>query len=69
MNAPVRLRRRRRKLSGWEKAGIGSAVTLVGLFAVGVVVGIVIDRLVDFGDILDAGGEWDEGGGVETRWY
>jgi len=24
--------------------------------------------MLDFDDILDAGGEWDEGGGVHTRW-
>ena len=28
----------------------------------------VIDRLLDFDDTLDTGGEWDEGGGVFTRW-
>lgn len=60
---------RRRPLTRAEKAGIGSAVTVVGLIAIGVVAGILIDRLLDFGDALDAGGEWDEGGGVHTRWY
>lgn len=52
-----------------QKAGIGSAVTVVGLLAIGVVAGILIDRLIDMSDIMDAGGEWDEGGGVHTRWY
>ena len=61
--------RPRRKLTRAEKAGIGSAVTVVGLIAIGVVAGMLIDRLLDFGDALDAGGEWDEGGGVHTRWY
>lgn len=60
---------RRRKLTRTQKAGIGSAVTVVGLIAIGVVAGMLIDRLLDFGDALDAGGEWDEGGGVHTRWY
>jgi len=69
MNAVDPRFRRRRKLTRWQKAGIGSAITIAGLVAVGVVVGVLIDRLVDFGDVLDAGGEWDEGGGVETRWY
>ena len=62
-------RMRRRKLTRMQKAGIGSAVTFVGLLAIGVVAGILIDRLLDFGDTLDTGGEWDEGGGVHTRWY
>ena len=26
------------------------------------------DRLLNFDDTLDTGGEWDEGGGVSTRW-
>ena len=70
MNVPrPRLPRMRRKLTRMEKAGVGSAVTFVGLLAIGVVAGILIDRLLDFGDALDAGGEWDEGGGVHTRWY
>ena len=30
---------------------------------------LLLNRLLDFSDALDAGGEWDEGGGVETRWY
>ena len=56
-------------MSTVQKAGIGSAVTVVGLLAIGVVAGILIDRLIDMSDIMDAGGEWDEGGGVHTRWY
>ena len=59
----------RRRLSTVQKAGLGSAVTVVGLLAIGVVAGILIDRLIDMSDIMDAGGEWDEGGGVHTRWY
>jgi hypothetical protein len=59
----------RRKLSRAEKAGIGSAVGVFGLIAIGVVIGIVVDRLIDMSDVFDAGGEWDEGGGVHTRWY
>lgn len=58
-----------RRLSTAQKAGIGGAVTIVGLLAIGVVAGILIDRLIDMSDIMDAGGEWDEGGGVHTRWY
>ena len=41
---------------------------LLGVAAVGVIAGVLIDRLLDFDDVLDAGGEWDEGGGVHTRW-
>lgn len=59
----------RRRLSTVQNAGIGSAVTVVGLLAIGVIAGILIDRLIDMSDIMDAGGEWDEGGGVHTRWY
>ena len=58
----------RRRLSRNEKVGIGSIAVLLGVAAVGVVAGIMIDRMLDFDDALDAGGEWDEGGGVHTRW-
>lgn len=63
------LRRRARPMTGAEKAGaVGIGAVLV--FAlVGVAAGILLDRLLDFDDTLDAGGEWDEGGGVSTRWY
>jgi len=58
----------RRRLTRSQKIGIGSVVSLVAVAAVGVIAGIVLDRLLDFDDALDAGGEWDEGGGVFTRW-
>ena len=58
----------RRRLTRNEKVGIGSIAVLLGVAAVGVVAGIMIDRMLDFDDALDAGGEWDEGGGVHTRW-
>lgn len=58
----------RRRLTRNEKIGVASLITLVGVAAVGVVAGIVLDRLLDFDDAFDAGGEWDEGGGVSTRW-
>ncbi|WP_029417082.1 hypothetical protein [Brevundimonas bacteroides] len=58
----------RRRLTRSEKIGIGSVVTLVGVAALGVIAGVLLDRLLDFDDALDAGGEWDEGGGVSTRW-
>ena len=58
----------RRRLTRNEKVGVASVVSLVAVAAVGVVAGLLIDRLLDFDDALDAGGEWDEGGGVETRW-
>ena len=57
----------RRRLTRGEKVGVASLATMIGV-AVGVVVGLLIDRLLDFDDVLDAGGEWDEGGGVFTRW-
>ena len=58
----------RRRLTRNEKVGVASIVSLVAVAAVGVVAGLLIDRLLDFDDALDAGGEWDEGGGVFTRW-
>ena len=58
----------RRHLSRSQKVGVASLVTLVAVGALGVVAGLLIDRLLDFDDALDAGGEWDEGGGVYTRW-
>jgi hypothetical protein len=58
----------RRRLTRSEKIGIGSVATLVGVAALGVIAGVLLDRLLDFDDALDAGGEWDEGGGVSTRW-
>lgn len=58
----------RRRLTRSEKVGIGSVITLVSVAAIGVIAGVVLDRLLDFDDALDTGGEWDEGGGVSTRW-
>jgi hypothetical protein len=58
----------RRRLTRNEKVGVASLISLVGVAAVGVVAGLLLDRLLNFDDALDAGGEWDEGGGVFTRW-
>ena len=58
----------RRRLTRSEKIGIGSVATLIGVAALGIIAGVLLDRLLDFDDALDAGGEWDEGGGVSTRW-
>jgi hypothetical protein len=58
----------RRRLTRNEKVGVASVATLVGVALLGVVAGVILDRLLDFDDALDAGGEWDEGGGVSTRW-
>ncbi|HEY0926385.1 hypothetical protein [Brevundimonas sp.] len=60
--------RGRRRLTRNEKVGVASVATIVGVAAIGVVAGLLLDRLLDFDDALDAGGEWDEGGGVFTRW-
>ena len=57
----------RRRLTRNEKVGVASLVSLVAVAAVGVVAGLLIDRLLSFDAALDAGGEWDEGGGVFTR--
>jgi len=58
----------RRRLTRSEKIGLGSLATLLAVGAAGVIAGVLLDRLLDFDDALDAGGEWDEGGGVFTRW-
>jgi hypothetical protein len=58
----------RRRLTRNEKVGIGSIAVLLGVAAVGVIAGVILDRMLDFDDVLDAGGEWNEGGGVYTRW-
>ncbi len=58
----------RRRLTRNERVGVASLISLVGVAAVGIVAGILLDRLLQFDDALDAGGEWDEGGGVFTRW-
>ena len=58
----------RRRLTRNEKVGVASLISLIGVAALGVIAGIVLDRLLQFDDALDAGGEWDEGGGVFTRW-
>ncbi|HWQ85829.1 hypothetical protein [Brevundimonas sp.] len=58
----------RRRLTRNEKVGVASLATLIGVAALGVIAGVILDRLLDFDDALDAGGEWDEGGGVFTRW-
>ena len=58
----------RRRLTRNEKVGIGSIAVLLGVAAVGVIAGILLDRRMDFDDALDPGGDWAEGGGVQTRW-
>lgn len=60
--------RGRRRLTRNEKVGVAGLVTLLGVAVAGVVAGMIIDRLLSFDDALDPGGEWDEGGGVFTRW-
>jgi len=58
----------RRRLTRNEKVGIGSIAVLLGVAAVGIIAGVLLDRMMDFDEALDTGGEWDEGGGVYTRW-
>jgi hypothetical protein len=60
--------RGRRRLTRNETIGVASLATLVGVAVAGLIAGVLLDRLLDFDDALDAGGEWDEGGGVFTRW-
>jgi hypothetical protein len=59
----------RRRLTRSERVGVASLGAVIGVAVVGLIAGLVIDRLLDFNDALDAGGEWDEGGGVKSRWY
>lgn len=61
-------RRPRTHLTPVQRLGLGSAATLVAVAGLGMLAGILLDRLLNFDDALDAGGEWDEGGGVHTRW-
>ena len=58
----------RRRLTRSQKVGVAGVATLAGVALLGVVAGLLLDRLLEFDDALDAGGEWDEGGGVFTRW-
>jgi len=58
----------RRRLTRSEKVGVASLATLIGVAVAGAVAGIILDRLLTFDAAFDAGGEWDEGGGVSTRW-
>lgn len=57
-----------RRLTRAQTAGVASLAALIGVAVAGVIAGVLIDRLLEFDDALDAGGEWDEGGGVQTRW-
>ena len=58
----------RRRLTRSQKVGVAGVAALAGVALIGVVAGLLLDRRLDFDDALDAGGEWDEGGGVFTRW-
>ena len=49
--------RGRRRLTRNQKVGAASLATIVAVAAVGVVAGLLLDRLLDFDDALDAGGE------------
>jgi hypothetical protein len=51
-----------------EKTALASVVSLAALTLLGVAAGLLLNRLISFDDALDAGGEWDEGGGVHTVW-
>ncbi|MET4683813.1 hypothetical protein [Brevundimonas faecalis] len=60
--------RGRRRMTRSQKVGAASLATVLALGVLGIAAGLLLDRLLDFDDALDAGGEWDEGGGVYTRW-
>lgn len=57
-----------RRMTRAEKVGVASAATLIGVAAIGIVAGLLLDRLLTFDDALDAGGSWDEDGSTHTRW-
>ncbi|RZJ45407.1 MAG: hypothetical protein EON87_07540 [Brevundimonas sp.] len=59
----------RRRLTRSQRLGVGGLATLAGVAVLGIVAGVLLDRLLDFDDALDTGGEWDEGGGVSSRWW
>ena len=65
---PLRRGRRRIRSMALSPRMTRIAVAVAGVALLGVVAGLLLDRLLDFDDALDAGGEWDEGGGVFTRW-
>ena len=50
----------RRRLTRSQKIGVAGVATLAGVALLGVVAGLLLDRLLDFDDALDAGGEWDD---------
>ena len=58
----------RRRMTRAQKVGVASAATLVGVAAIGIVAGLLLDRLLDFDGALDAGGSWDLDGSTHTRW-
>ena len=58
----------RRRMTRAEKVGVASAATLIGVAAIGIVAGLLLDRLLDFDEALDAGGAWDLDGSTHTRW-
>ncbi len=58
-----------RRLTRAQKVGLGGLATLTAVTALGVLAGVLLNRLINFDEVIDAGGEWDEGGGVRTRWY
>jgi hypothetical protein len=58
----------RRPLTTRQKVGIGGVATLIAFTALGVVAGVLLNRLIDFDDVLDAGGAWDDGTGVRQPW-
>ncbi len=64
----IRFRDDEHRLTRAGKVGVGSVAALVAVGVIGFVAGLLVDRLLNFDDALDAGGEWDEGGGVYTRW-
>jgi hypothetical protein len=51
-----------------EKAAWAGFLSLAALTLVGVAAGLLLEHLINFDDALDAGGEWDEGGGVRSIW-
>jgi hypothetical protein len=58
----------RRALTTKQKVGVGGLITLVAFTAMGVVAGVLLNRLIDFDEALDPSGAWDDDSGARQPW-
>lgn len=57
-----------RHLTRAGKIGLGGGATVLVVGLLGVAVGVLLHRLIQLDEALDAGGEWEEGG-ISRRWF